>query len=173
LPIAAGEIQFRLTHADSITNTDPKLSLGGIRTNTQVASDTSQNLFDNVSGTESRDGDVEYRCIFVFNANNTITLEGARIWFNGTTASTDDEVDMALGDVAVGAGTTEQVIASENTTPNNPELTFSHPLIGSPLTIGDIPPLNQKGVWFRRTVNAGAAAYANNNFSWTVEGESQ
>lgn len=80
---------------------------------------------------------------------------------------------MALGDVAVGLNTTEQVIATTYTAPNNPALTFSHPTIGSPLTIGDIPALQQKGIWFRRTVNAGAAAFANNTFSWTVEGESQ
>lgn len=164
-----------LTHPSNAASTDPNASLGGIRTSTAIVTDTSQNLFDNVSGAESRDGRTEYRCIFVYNSNSSSTLTNARIWISQNTIAADDEVDMALNpNVGVGSNTTEFVIGTETTTPNPTPTTmvFSHPLSGTPLTIGDIPPLNQKGVWFRRVVNAGGGAQSNNTFAWAVEGES-
>jgi hypothetical protein len=174
LPILESEIHYRLTHPSNAASTDPNASLGGIRTNTSIASDTSQNIFDNVSGTESRDGRVEYRCIMVYNANSSSTLVNARIWISQNTVSNDDEVDMALGSIPVGSNTTEIVVGTETTVPapGGVALVFTHPTASTPLTIGDIPPLNQKPVWFRRTVNAGGGAQSNNTFAWTVEGES-
>jgi hypothetical protein len=145
-------------------------SLGGAKASNQMTTDTSQNIFDNVTGTESQAGDIEYRCFFVHNAHATLTLVNAQIWFVSNTTSGDDTVDMALGNVAVGTSS-EQTIANESTAPSSPSLTFSNPTSGSPLTIGNIPPGEHKGIWLRRTVNAGAAAFTNNQFSWIVEGE--
>lgn len=166
-----------LTHPSNAGSTDPNASLGGIRTSTAIVTDTSQNLFDNVTGAESRDGRVEYRCIMVYNSNSSATLTNARIWISQNSISPDDEIDMALGYVAVGSNTTEQPVGTETTAPTIPvspfsALTFTHPTSATPLTIGDIPPLNQKPIWFRRTVNAGGGAQSNNTFAWAVEGES-
>lgn len=171
MAILTGEIQFRLSHPSSATSTDPLNSLGGIRTNTSITSDTSQNLFDNVTGLESRDGATEYRMFWVYNTNSASTLVNARIWFATLTTSPDDEVDMAIGDVAVGTDTTEQTTTAYSE-PASPTLDFSRPTVGSPLVIGDIPNGQQVGIWIRRTVQAGAGAWTNNTFSWTVEGES-
>jgi hypothetical protein len=174
LAVVAGDIQFRLTHPSNAASTDPNASLGGIRTNTSIASDTSQNIFDNVSGDESRDGRTEYRCIMVYNANTTSTLVNARIWFSQNSISDDDEIDMCLGSIAVGSNTTEIVVGSETTAPapGGVPLVFTHPTSSTPISIGDIPNLQQKPVWFRRTVNAGGGAQSNNTFAWAVEGES-
>jgi hypothetical protein len=177
LVIVEGEIQNRYTHPSnpSATVSDPNTGLGGIRTNNTIASDTSQNVFDNVSGTESRDGSVEYRCIMVYNSNSLSTLTNARIWFSQNTISSDDEIDMCLGRVAVGTDTTEPPIGTETTAPTdgfgNP-LVFTHPTSGTPLVIGDIPNGQQQPIWFRRTVNAGGGAQSNNTFAWAIEGES-
>lgn len=73
------------------------------------------------------------------------------------------------GTVAING--TEQSIANESTAPSSPSLTFSNPTSGSPLNLGSIPAGQHKGFWLRRTVNAGAAAVTNNQFSWIVEGE--
>lgn len=170
MAILQGEIQFRLSHASSAASTDPNASLGGIRTNTSIASDTTQNLFDNVSGSESAAGRVEYRCFWVYNTNGTSTLVNARIWFATLTTSPDDEVDMGLGTTAVGTSTTEPTVGTEISAPAS--VTFTRPLSGTPITIGDIPAGQQKAVWIRRTVNAGGGAQSGNTFSWSVEGES-
>jgi hypothetical protein len=168
LAIIQSEIHYRFSGTTG-TGT-PNGSLGGAKATNQLTTDTSQNIFDNVTGTESQAGDIEYRCFFVHNANATLTLVNAQIWFVSNTTSDNDTVDMALGAVAVGT-TAEQTIANESTAPSSPTLSFSNPTSGSPLTIGNIPPGEHKGIWLRRTVNAGAAAFTNNQFSWMVEGE--
>lgn len=145
-------------------------SLGGAKATNQLTTDTSQNIFDNVTGTESQSGDIEYRCFYVHNNHGSLTLVDAKIWFVSNTTSGDDTVDMAIdGTVAING--TEQTIANEGTAPSSPTLTYSNPTSGSPLTIGNIGPGQHKGIWLRRTVNAGAAAVTNNQFSWIVEGE--
>lgn len=135
-----------------------------------MTTDTSQNIFDNVTGPESQIGDTEYRCFYVHNAHGSLTLVNAQIWFVSNTTSGDDTVDMAI-DTTVAINGTEQSIANESTAPSSPALSFSNPTSGSPLTIGNLGPGQHKGIWLRRTVNAGAAAFTNNQFSWIVEGE--
>lgn len=144
-------------------------SLGGSMATNQLTTDTSQNIFDNVTGTESQAGDIEYRCFYVLNTHATLTLVNATIWFVSNTTSGDDTVDMGLGTTAVGTSD-EQTIANESTAPSG--VTFSAPTTsGTGLVIGNIAPNQRKGIWLRRTVNAGAAAFTNNQFSWIVEGE--
>ena len=171
MAILASEIHLRLSGGTA--NTDPNASLGGIISNTQITSDTAQNLFDNVTGAESQAGDVEYRCFFVKNTHATLTLQNAGIWFATLTTSGDDEIAMALGDVATGTAAEETIAAGGKTAPVlNTEFT-SPTSSGTRLVIGDIPAGSHKGIWLRRTVNAGAGAFTNNTFSITVEGESQ
>jgi len=145
-------------------------SLGGAKASNQMTSDTSQNIFDNVTGTQSQTGSTEYRCFYVHNNHGSLTLVDAKIWFVSNTTSGDDTVDMAI-DATVAINGTEQSIGNESAAPASPALTFSNPTSGSPLTIGNIGPGQHKGIWLRRTVNAGAAAITNNQFSWIVEGE--
>jgi hypothetical protein len=176
LAILESEIQFRLSGGSvGAGNTDPVNSLGGTETSTQIASDTAQNLFDNVTGSESLAGDIEYRCFFVRNTNATLTLENAKIWIAQNTSSGDDTIAIALGNVAVGTSNEQTIAAGGKTAPSSPTLSFSTSATssGTALSIGNIPPGQHKGVWLRRTVNAGAGAYTNNQFQFTVEGESQ
>lgn len=169
MPIVGTDVIYRLSGGSA--NTNPNSALGGAMSSTAIVDNVAQNLFDNVSGTESRDGDTEYRCFFILNNHATLTLQNARIWLSALTPSADDEVDIALGNVAVGTAD-EQVVANEGTAPSSPTLTFSRPTTsGTALTIGDIAPGQHKGIWVRRVVNPGAGAYTNNTFTWTSEGE--
>jgi hypothetical protein len=128
------------------------------------------NIWDNVSGPESSAGDVEYRCIYVYNNHATLTLQNAKAWLAQLTASGDDEIDIGLGTTAVGTGD-EQLVGSEQTAPTG--VTFSRPTTsGAGLVIGDIAPGQHKAIWIRRTVNAGASAYTTNNYIVQVDGES-
>lgn len=179
MPIAAGEIQFCLTHITSTISTDPNASLGGVKTDTQIASGNSQNLFDNVSGIESRDGRTEYRCIVIFNSS-AILFENARVWFNttagGVTNAAGDEVYMALDPVTAGVGITTRSVATELTAPTDVDgttpLVFDQYFSADPLDVGDIPAGGHKGLWFKRVVQPNAGAHTDNTFSWTIEGES-
>jgi hypothetical protein len=56
MPVQAVDIKFYLTGGSG--NTDPNASLGGARSTTQVGSG-SENLFDNISGTDHAAGNVD------------------------------------------------------------------------------------------------------------------
>jgi hypothetical protein len=167
LPIVSTDIQFRLS--GGAANADPNLSLGGAMSSTEVTDNTLNNLYDNVTGSESNAGDTEYRCIFLYNAHATLTLQSAGVYISALTGSGDDEIDIGLGTTPTGTGD-EQVVGNESTAPSG--VTFSRPVTeGSMLVIGDIAPGQRKSVWVRRTVNAGASAYSNNSCAITCSGQ--
>lgn len=166
MPIVAADIKIRLS--GGAANADPNASLGGAKSSTDVVDATLHNLFDIVSSDEASAGDVEYRCIYVHNGHATLTLQNAKVWIQSNTPSADTSIDIGLGTSAVNG--TEQTVANESTAPTG--VTFSAPAVeGSALTIGDIPAGQHKAVWVKRTVNAGAAAYNNDNFVLRVKGD--
>jgi len=165
MPITAADIQFRLS--GGAANTDPNASLGGAKSNTQVAAGL-QNVFDNVGAQEAVDGDVEYRCIFVHNAHATLTLQSTVVWIDGLTSAADTEIDIGVDPAAAGADAA--VIANESTPPVG--VTFTRPTtVGAGLALGDLAPEQGRAVWIRRTVNAGAAVNALDAGSLGVRGE--
>lgn len=168
IPIAASDVHYRLS--GGAVNTDVNASIGGAKSSTAITDNVLTNLWDNVTGPESGAGDIEYRCIYIHNNHGSLTLLGAKVWISSLTASSDDEIDIGLGSSAVGTATEEQLIANESTAPTG--VSFSRPTsAGAALVIGDMLTLEHKALWVRRTVNAGAAAYSNNVYTLTVEGE--
>lgn len=142
-------------------NTDPNAALGGAKSTTAVTDNVINNLWDNVSGTESNAGDTEYRCGYIHNAHATLTAENVRIYISTDTTSATEEVDIGLGTAAVNA--TEQTVADESTAPSG--VTFSHPsTYAGGLAPSNIPAGQHKSVWFRRVVNSGTAAKNNNTY---------
>jgi len=165
MPIVASDIEFRLSGGSS--NAIGDASLGGV-ISSGVVSSSLNGLFDYVTGDESAAGDVEYRCIYVRNSHASLTLYGAKIWIDTNTPSTFTTVDIGLGTSALNG--TEQTIANENTAPSG--VTFSAPAAASSaLLIGDMTPGQSKAVWIRRTITAGAQAYANDSMSLTIRGD--
>lgn len=153
MPIISTDIQYRLSGGAG--NTDVNASLGGVKSSTSVGTGL-HNLFDVVSSAEASSGDTEYRCVYVHNNHGTLTMQSAKIWIVTNTPSTDTSIEIALGSSAVNG--TEQTIADETTAPTG--VTFSAPASeGAALSIGDIPAGQHKAVWIKRIVNAGAAAY--------------
>lgn len=150
MPITSAQLELRMS--GGVSNTAAASSLGGTKSNTGFTT-SAFNLFDTVSGPESTSGDTEYRCVYVHNANASLTAQNTVIWFTANTAGNW---------LAVGAGSsaingTEQAVASENTAPTS--VTFTQPAnAGAAIALGSIPPGQHKAVWFRRVVPAGAAA---------------
>lgn len=160
MPIVSGDIVYRLS--GGAANTDPAASLGGAKSSTAAG-----NYFDDVSSAEATAGDVEYRCVYVHNGHGTLALQGAKIWVQTQTPSSDTDVAIGLGTSAVNG--TEQTVADESTAPSG--VTFSAPSnFAGGLALGDIPAGQHKAVWVRRTVNA-AAAGASDNFTLRTQGD--
>lgn len=166
MAIIASEIVARLSGGAS--NTDVNASIGGAKSSTAVVDATLHNLFDQVSGAESEAGDVEYRCIYVHNANASLTLQNAIVWIQSNTPAAGSTIDIGVGAAAVNA--TETAVANESTAPAS--VTFSAAANeGAAISIGSIPAGQHRAIWLRRTITAGAAAYNNDTVTLRIKGE--
>lgn len=163
MPIAASDIHFRLS--GGAANSNQNASLGGAKSTT---TDASASLFDDVTGAESASGDTEYRGIYVSNEHGTLTYLAPRVWVGPDTPSPDTDADIALATEAVNV--TMATITDENTAPAG--VTFANTAVSyaTGLPIPDVPAGQFKGVWLKRVVNAGAAAYAD-SFTINVQGD--
>lgn len=162
MPISNTDIQFR--QSGGASNNDPNACLGGaISANSAPAS-----LFDTVASLEASTGRTEYRCIYILNANGSLTLSGARVWFSAVS-------NTGRATHAVGVGTspvngTEDAIGAETILPNG--VSFSSPTTeATAVAIGDIPAGQHKAIWIRRSVPPGAAS-GTDGFTINVAGDS-
>lgn len=145
----AASLEWRLTGGAG--NTDPDASLGGVVSSQVVSSTALNNLFDNVNSDESVTGDVEYRAIQLQNAGNA-TAMGVLLWIVTETPCPDSII-------AVGQDSGVQSIADESTAPDTPTITFTRPLVGTPMSIGNIAVGTGQRIWFRRTIDPLADSY--------------
>lgn len=168
MPILASEIEFRLSGGAS--NTDPNAALGGAMSTVGgglITSAVLNNLWDDVSGAESSAGDIEYRCIYIRNANGSLTLSNAVIWIQ-VEAGANNTIDLALA--GEGKNGTAETVADESTAPVGE--TFSHPTTkGAGLSLGNLAATEYYPVWVRRTIGAGASAAASEGATLRVEGD--
>jgi hypothetical protein len=173
MPITATDIQYRLSTtagaAGDTTAGTPAGSLGKYASTTQVGT-AINDLFDDVSGDENAASDVEYRCIFVYNAHATLTWLGVVVWLSAETAGGANiaiAVDgIAASDIDAAPAQADQV-ANENTAPSGE--TFSSPTTkGAGLSIGDLTPDQVRAIWVRRTATNSAAL---NNDGATIRAE--
>ena len=157
MPITSAEIVYRLS--GGAANANANASLGGAKSSTVVPAA----LFDDVTSAESAAGDTEYRCIYVHNANGTLTMQNAVLWITANT--TANRIAVGVGSSAVNS--TEQTVADENTAPTG--VTFSQPTTkGAAIALGNIPPGQHRAVWLRRAITAASAA-SNDTYSLRVE----
>jgi len=156
--ITATDIKWPLSGGSA--NTNPNASLGGVASSTEIVDATTDNLWDDVSGSEATAGDVEYRGFYIRNGHGTLTLSDARIYISALTSSPGTEFDLGLAAEAVNVDMA--TIANENTAPAG--VTFTRPTdyTGGLQLNGStgLAPGARKGVWLRRTVTAGAGAAA-------------
>lgn len=166
MAIVSTDIKFYL--AGGASNSDPNASLGGAISSTEITTATVNNLFDRVTGAESSAGDTEYRSFYVKNTHGILTLQSAVIWIVSNTPSTDTTIDIGLA--AEGANATLATIGNESTAPTS--VSFSAPSsAGTGLSLGDLAAGQRYGIWVRRTVNASASAYADDNVVLRVQGD--
>jgi hypothetical protein len=164
MAILASEIkEYRSTFSNSGID-----SLGGAITGTEIVDNTTHNIWDVVSSTESNSGDTEYRCIYVKNTNATLTLQSPKVWIATNTPSTDTSVEIGLGSSAVNG--VEQTVANESTAPTS--VTFSTAAgEGNALTFADLPNGQHKAIWIKRIIGATAGAYNDDNYVLSYAGD--
>lgn len=165
MPITTAELEIRLSGGAG--NSDPNASLGGAKSSTILTDATLNNLFDDVSGSESNAGDIEYRHVYIHNADPSLAGQNPRIYISQDSSGTGDEIDIALGNAANGAQ--ETAVANESTAPN-PALTFTHPTTyGSGLAPSNVSASSHISLWIKRIVSAGGAAKNNNTAIFNVD----
>lgn len=159
MAIIAGNFETRLSGGAG--NSSGNAALGGAKSST-VMSGSVDALFDAASAAEAVAGDVEYRCVYLHNANGADTMLAATVWISAQTPLAGTVLAMGLGSAAING--TEQSVANESTAPAG--VTFSEPAaFASGLVIGDIPAGQHKAIWLRRTITAGSGSSPNDTWS--------
>lgn len=148
---------------------DQDVSLGGSITTIEITTSTINNLFDDVSSSESLSGDTEYRCVYLKNANSLSTMLGTKVWIQTNTPNAGSSIEIGLGTSAVNG--VEQVCENESTAPTG--VIFSTAIdVSNALNVGDIPPAQHKAIWIKRIINANSSAYTNDSAVIRIQCES-
>ena len=147
-------IQLHLSGGSN--NVDPKGALGGVRSSTQITSDTAQNLFDDITRSETISAKTEFRCFYVYNpSGNPFTNTRVRIKVHPSTSNIfigSDPSGKGDGQIT-GVATT---VASEDAEPIG--VTFygeSEDRLEIPC--GLLEAGESHAIWLKRTAEAGSA----------------
>ncbi|MGV0984967.1 MAG: hypothetical protein ACOYB2_10460 [Limnohabitans sp.] len=153
-------------------NADPDASLGGARSTTTEAPETLNGLFNPVTGDEAVAGSVKYRCVYFRNedANANGLMAPLSAWVASQTTSPDTVLAIAIDPAGKNASAFGPV-ANEDTAPTGP--TFSEPSGKGSLALPGAPYAQNDyvAIWLRRTVSAGASAFASDTSTIRVEGD--
>ena len=147
-------IQLHLSGGSN--NTDPKGALGGVRSSSQITSDTLENLFDDITRTETLTGKTEFRCFYVYNpSGNPFTNSRVRIKTHPATSNVFIGADLSgKGDGQLnGVATT---IATEDATPTG-VIFYGESEDRVEIPCGLLEAGESHAVWLKRTAEAGSA----------------
>ena len=113
MAIITGDFITRLSGGAS--NSVGNAALGGAKSSNAISS-TVDELFDAVSAAQAAAGLVEYRCVYLHNANATDSMIDAVVFVAANTPLAGTTLDIGVGTSAVNG--TEQTIANEATAPS-------------------------------------------------------
>lgn len=183
MAITSGDIKFKLStksgSAGNQNTSTPAASLGKYISTTEITSAQLNNLFDDVTGDENANEDVEYRCFFVHNAHASLTLENIKVWMSDEAAGGANiafartKQNFPLIAVPVGSSSAQaEEVADESTIPS----TLVSGDFYSPTTketgagIPDLEPGYVCSFWVRRTAQNNSAL-DNDGVTLKVEGD--
>jgi len=149
-------------------NAVPDSSLGGVISTTEVVDNTSHNLFDQVSGAETTDGDTNYRCIYLKNTHGSLVLQSATTFLQSIGINAD--TDVSIGLAPEGKNGTAQDTADEAVEPSSVVWETG---IGSAnsLSLGDMGAGDTYPIWVRRVVGAASSAFTDDTFTIEFDGD--
>lgn len=168
MPIATSDILLRLSGGSG--NSAPNSSLGGVMsTSTVVVDNSSNNLFDKVTGSENTAGATEYRGVYVLNNHGTLSFTNAIIWVSSETTHTGANIKIALAGEGVNA--TMETIGSETSAPVG-ETFVEASSAGTALSLGTLAAGQRYGIWVQRVITAATAAALNDyTFVFSITGD--
>ena len=147
-------------------------SLGEFISTTQITSASLNNLFDDMTGDENAALDDEYRCVFIHNANGSLTWEDPVLWISAEVAGgADATIGVDPTAASVLASETDQAveIATESDVPGSVD--FTGPTTkGTGLALGDLAAGKVKAFWFKR-LGTDSAALDNDGITVRAEGD--
>jgi hypothetical protein len=167
MSVVASDIEYR--YSGGAANTDPNACLGGAISTAGGAvldDNVANDLFDDVSSAEQSAGDVEYRGIYIKNANGSTTLQDARTYITS-------QSELALGVAVEAVSTTMATIANESTAPTSVSFTTPSTYSGG-LALNSTTGLAAgayRGLWVRRTIGAGAASGTRSTETIVAQGD--
>lgn len=88
MPIQPTDLHFRLSvpaasSGNYMAQGNVNNSLGFYMSTTDIVSATLDNLFNDITGDENALQQVDYRCMFLYNANSGIPLQNTKVWISG------------------------------------------------------------------------------------------
>ncbi len=175
--IVSSEIGFRYSvrtgTAGNSTASTPAGSLGKYISTTAWAGGVANDLFDDITGAENAASTVDYRCIFIHNANTANALQKSVVYISAETAggasialASDNIAASALGATAAQAAE----IANETTAPTGTSAFSSPTTAGTGVSLGDLPATQVRAFWVRRTA-ANTAALSNDGVTVACQGD--
>lgn len=177
MPLSSTDIKFCYT-GSATGPSNNTLSLGGTISGSPpntIPDNTANNIFDDVTGDESSSGDTEYRGIAIYidtiDSGGHYNAINPKIWILGykRAGSDADTIYIAKSTFALNSNTMG-TCQDEGSVPS--ETGLSWVVEGSPSNTidwggGTLNSENWVGIWLKRVVPAGAAAY--NNRSCTIK----
>jgi len=177
-----GDLVFYYTNdAEQATNT---LSLGGTISLNTITSDVANNVFDDVTGDESWEGDTEYRAIAIKNESTTNDYLNVYVYIKGfVRAGTDADTISFVLEKPSGSPESIQLLQDEDDTAGlfDPDRctvatgeTVTWTTEGAPsnsLFYGTLSTLDWFGIWFRREVPERASPFDERKCTLELKGE--
>lgn len=150
-------------------------SLGTFVSTTPWTGGANNDLFDDITGAENAASTVDYRCVFVHNANGANALTNAVVYLSAEVAG-GASIALAADPTtasALGAAAAQALTAATETAPGGAVTGLAYsapttPAAGVPL--GSIPPGSVKAFWIRRTA-ANTAALSGDGVTIAVSGD--
>jgi hypothetical protein len=164
MPILASDLRLMLSAPAASSGGSlagsPGQSLGGWVSNNALVDNTTDNLFPDITGDENAASNVDYQCLFLYNAHSTLTLIAPVLWIQSeisgganTALAVDNTASSVYGATLVQATT----VGNKNTLPVGVSA-FSNPTTkATGLALGDLGPGKVKAIWVRRTATNSAA----------------
>lgn len=143
-------------------------SLGDQVSQTAITNDTFGNLFPDVTSEEATAGVTKYRCIFILNDHDTLTLVDPEVSIQSQTpsgATIAIGVDPTAASAKNASGAQAVTIANENVAPAG--VSFGT----GPVDLGDLAPDQVKAVWIRQVVPASATSLSEDNMVLLIDGD--
>lgn len=179
MPLSSTDLVWYYTNtAEGPADADESIG-GTINADNSITSGQDENVFDDVTGAESESGESHYRAIALLNNAAAHDYLNYEAWIEGFTRSgtTADTILFSLATIDVGSSI--ELIADEFTAPDTTNFIGTHTWVveGSPSdTIPsdntyDLAHGDWLGIWFWRTIPAGASAYTNRNCTLKFRGE--